>query len=429
MSQNSEIIKVTSIAALGTYFEWYDNFIATTAAAIVWPVVFFAGAGEAMGYALSMASFGATYIVRPIGAYIFGHVGDKYGRRTNLLFCILLMGIGIGGIAILPQRPTLSLIQAIVLLFILRILFGIGLGGEFGGGVSWIAEFARNSKHRGFYTSWMNGTIPLGTLTASAAFLWSQQFSGQQFLIWGWRLPFYVGTVLIIVGVLIRYAFAESPMFKELTEKRQILKLPASHVLKEKWKVIILCALSFLPGYVLTPTMTALFGQAYESAIGIPSSLIFIISIYSSIAFLVGIVGGSLISDKYGRKKAVWLGYGGSLVLIYPYYLLLTTGNIMLITIGWIVYSFVTFIGSAGMTTLLAESFETRFRASGSGLAYQLAALTIGVILVFVYPVFLALGHGVVGSGIYITTLGFALIAIGLIALWPLEETFDKPLK
>ena len=214
-----ELTKVTIAAGIGGVVEYYDFFIASFAAASIWPLIFFSDLGPGAAVAFSILTFGLVYITRPIGAYVFGHVGDRVGRKRTLIYTLFAMGLGLLGIALTPDYSSIGW-SAIALLVFFRLLFGIGLGGEYGGAVSWITEFASRSRWRAFWNMWAT-PVPIGLLFASLepSRIWASSMGGD-FISYGWRILFAIGGVLVIVGLLIRYTVSESPAFREIVERK-----------------------------------------------------------------------------------------------------------------------------------------------------------------------------------------------------------------
>jgi MFS family permease len=379
-------------------FEWYDFFLAAVAAAAVWPKVFFpAKFDPALALALSVASFGLGYLTRPIGAIIFGHIGDKYGRRNTLVATLILMGVASVGTAILPPYASIGMV-ALAMIYIFRLLMGLGLGGESGGAFSWVAEARASSKHRGFWVAWPNAVLALGKLLAIVAFYFaSASLSSPAYLDWGWRVPFALGGVMLMIALLVRLKVMESPMFKQLQSKRSILKYPAFQVVREQWRLIFKLLWLFAYSSVVSSMLILPYSVSYLVARGVDESFANLSVTVGTVALFFSILIGAYVSDIVGRLKVIQIGAVLTIVVLYPYMFLLQTLNPIMIVAGQVlIYLFCE--TQLGVTsTVYVESFATKYRYSGAGLTYQLGGFVAGIMIGVILPIFLVT-FGVVGA-------------------------------
>ncbi|HKJ97198.1 MAG TPA: MFS transporter, partial [Thermoplasmataceae archaeon] len=325
-NSTNALAKVTLAAGFGGFVEYFDFFIASFAAASVWPAVFFSGVHNAsLASALSFASFGVVFLARPVGAFIFGQVADRAGRRTTLLLTMTAMGVGLLGIGLAPPYASIG-VTSIALLFIFRLLFGIGIGGEFGGAVSWITETSKNSKWRPFWNLWAT-PVPLGLLAASLSFAALASFYKASFVTVGWRIPFVFGAALVVIGVVIRYKVAESPFMRDLIDRKAVEASPASQTLKLYWKKIIL--LAFAIGFMITlvSAIEVPFSVRYLATKGLPPVFL---TYATSISFAFGIFTlmlGFVLGSRLGRRNMLVLGASWALVSVIIFFPLVNTMN------------------------------------------------------------------------------------------------------
>src|SRR6202022_1796016 len=241
-------------AAVGTSIEWYDFFLYTAAAALVFPKLFFPTSNPSTGLLLSFSTYFVGFAARPVGAAIFGHYGDRLGRKVTLIATLLTMGIGTVLIGLLPTYTQLGVWSAVILT-LLRALQGIGIGGEWGGSVLMAMEWNAGGK-RGFVGSWPQFGVPVGLVLSTGAFLVFNALTGSQFLVWGWRIPFLLSIVLIAVGLYIRLGILETPVFSKLLDTQHLEPAPVTEVLRRNWREVVLVALARLgqntPFYIFT---------------------------------------------------------------------------------------------------------------------------------------------------------------------------------
>jgi MFS family permease len=412
-----------SAATFGSLFEYYDFFLAATAAAIVWPKIFFpATLDPATVLAVSVATFGIGYFGRPVGAFVFGHFADKMGRRNMMIWNLMLMGVASVGIGLLPPYAAMGSF-ALAMLFLFRFLVGIGIGGEAGGAFSWILEARPNSKHRGFWVCWPAAVNNLGKLVSIFVFyILAVLVSPTAFLDWGWRIAFYLGAALLVIGIIIRVKILESPMFQQLQAKRAVLKYPAVQVIKEQGRGIfkmlwLLAYIVVVPGFIILP-----YSVSYLTKIGVSEVFATLsVTIGALAAFLTTLLG-AFISDYAGRLKVLRVGAILTIAAFFPYFWMLGTLNTVWILIAQAMLYGIEDFGYGSVTALFTESFHTKYRASGTGLTYQFAILVAGVLVAVILPALLVT-YGVVGAWQPMVWISIGITALAIAASFFVKET------
>jgi len=385
-------------ASVGSLFEWYDFYLAAAAAVMVWPKIFFpAQMSSVLALALSVSSIGIGQLSRPVGGVLFGHYADKIGRRNMLVWNLIFMGVASVGTAMLPPYASMGSF-ALVMLFVFRFLIGVGIGGEAGVAWSWIAEARPNSKHRAFWISWPAAVLVLGKLLSIFVFyILAVVVSPAAFLDWGWRVAFYLGAVLVAVGLVIRAKILESPMFQQLRAKRAVLKSPLVQVIKEQWRKII--TMLWIDWYcIAVPSMIILpYSVSYLTKIGVDEIFATLsVTIGTAVAFFT-ILLGALISDYVGRLKVIRIGGILTIAAFFPYFWMLNTLNAAWILAAQALLYGTEDLGHGVNEALYTESFATKYRASGIGITYQLSGFLAGVLSAIILPIFIVT-YGVVGA-------------------------------
>ncbi len=413
----SDLAKVASAASIGSLVEWYDFFIAGSAAATVWPAIFFPKSSASAALALSFSTFAVTYLARPIAAFTFGHFGDRAGRRTTLVWTLLTMAVAMFGIALTPAYASIGIV-APILIALFRFVQGFGIGGEWQGGVVWVAEFTAGRKTRGFWTSVVQLANSLGLSIGTLAFYIASIYApGPAFEQWGWRVPFAVGGAVVIAGAIIRYRMAESPLFHRLQASGAMEKHPAVTVLRDNWKNIIL--LSFVISFVVVVENLNLnpVGLSYLAAKGLkPPANLFIVgaaAAFSAIPLLLG----AIWSDQTSRRRPMLVGIILTLFMVYPFYLLVNTGSFAYAALGAVALLAFPYIAYGVFPIAFSEFFPTKYRYSGVGLAFQIGAIYTGLILVAVVPYILGVAHGLLNAWPYLAGLSMLMTVVALICL------------
>jgi metabolite-proton symporter len=374
--RRSQVRRALVASTVGTSIEWYDFFLYGTAAALVFPKLFFPGASNYAGVLASFATYAVGFAARPVGAAIFGHWGDRIGRKATLITTLLTMGIASALIGLMPSYNSIGF-WAPTILVILRILQGLGVGGEWGGSVTLSMEWG-NPRRRGFIVHWPQVGVPIGLLLSTGAVSLFSHISGDAFNSWGWRVPFLLSVVLIGIGLWIRLGVLESPLFAREVEGKRVEKQPVLEVIKRQPKEILLSAMlrmsEQMPFYIFTVfvleygTDTLGFGKNFlTNSVALAAA----VSLFSVPFF-------GHLSDRIGRKRMYMIGAAVTALWAIPYFALLNAQVAGLAVIA-IVLSLVPHDMQYGpQAALIAESFTTRVRYSGAGLGYQLASVVAG---------------------------------------------------
>jgi MFS transporter, MHS family, shikimate and dehydroshikimate transport protein len=410
---------VAAAASLGTFFDYYDVFVAASAAALVWPSVFFSGLGEGTAIGLSLGAFGVNFIVRPLGAFVFGNYGDRVGRKRVLTWTLILASLGTLGIGLLPASASIG-IAAPMLLYVFRLVYGLGLGGEWGGAIAWVAEFS--SSRRGVWTGLVQLAAPLAGVVSSLSFVAVLLLPYSQFLAWGWRIPFVIGSLVAVVGFIIRSRMQESPLFKELLAKNEVMRRPAMESLRAFGPRIAGLTIAILYLFTFFAFFSVPYALSYMIASGLSSQLsnqLFTISLAFGV---VGCFGGSALSDRFGRKKVVAASLAISLAMIYPWIVLVGSGDRFSAEIGLALMTVGLELGNGAIGAFLAESFPSRVRYSASGIAYSVSGTIGGMFSGILLPVLIGL-YGVKGAIVPGAVLCVAVAALSVALLVVLRET------
>jgi len=374
--QSAMVIRAVIAAAVGTSIEWYDFFLYGVTAALVFPQLFFPRSDPYTGALLSFSTYFVGFAARPVGAAIFGHVGDRVGRKSSLIATLLLMGISTACIGLVPGYQRIG-IWGGVLLTIFRALQGIGVGGEWGGSVLLTAEWGER-RRRGFLTSWTQFAAPAGMVLANGALAAMTAISGEGFLTWGWRLPFLLSFVLVGIGFYIRTGILETPVFARIQSEGRVERTPVSQVLRRNWREVILTALlrsgQQTPFYIFT-TYVLTYGT---QVLGFSSGLLLNFVMLQALVSMLDIPLLGHISDLMGRRRMTAIGC--CLMIVYPfvYFSLLDTRSIVLVFLAILIALPIQDLQYAPQAALIAESFPGRLRYSGASLGYQLASITAG---------------------------------------------------
>jgi metabolite-proton symporter len=371
------LLRAVIASTIGTTIEWYDFFLYGVASGLVFAKLYFPNQDPLVGTLNAFAIYAVGFLARPVGAAIFGHFGDRLGRKSTLIITLLLMGIATFLVALVPTYDAIGIWGAI-LLTALRFIQGVGVGGEWGGSVLMSMEWARTNKHRGFLASWPQFGVPAGLFLANLAVLAFSQMAGPAFLAWGWRIPFALSAVLVVVGLWVRLAVLETPVFRRLERENKIENAPILEVIAKQPKEILLSALVRLgqqtPFYIFT-TYVFSYGTAVLKA---PRDLLLTAVLAASVLSLFTVPLFGHLSDRMGRRRIYAIGTVATAIYGFVYFGLLNTGVPSLIFLA-IFLSLVPHDMLYGpQAALIAESFTPRLRYSGASLGYQLASVIAG---------------------------------------------------
>jgi metabolite-proton symporter len=374
---SAQLRKAVIAATVGTTIEWYDFFIYGTAAGLIFPKLFFPNSDPLVGTLAAFSTYFIGFVGRPIGAAIFGHYGDRIGRKATLIATLLLMGIATFLIAFVPGYDSIGIWGAVILT-VLRTLQGIGVGGEWGGSVLIAMEWSKGDKRRGLVASWPQFGVPCGLFLSNLAILAFSAWSGADFIAWGWRVPFILSIVLVGIGLWIRLGILETPVFQKLVEDKKIEKAPMLEVIKKQPRPIILSALLRMaeqaPFYIFTAFIFA-YGTG---ALKMPRDLVLTAVLVASCVSFITIPLSGHISDRIGRRKMYLIGAAATGVFGFLYFAMLGTLSPTLVFVA-IVLSLIPHDMMYGpQAALIAEAFTPRLRYSGASMGYQLASVIAG---------------------------------------------------
>ena len=364
-------------STIGTAIEWYDFFLYSTVTGLVFAKLYFPHSDPWVGTLEAFAIYAVGFVARPIGAAIFGHYGDRIGRKSTLIATLLLMGLATFAVALVPTYESIGIWGAVILT-VLRFIQGIGVGGEWGGSVLMSMEWAHSNHSRGFITSWPQFGVPCGLFLANLAVLAFSHMSGEQFLSWGWRVPFFLSLILVGVGLYIRLGIFETPVFAKLLAERKVERTPILEVIRRYPKEIILSAFARMaeqaPFYIFTA-----FVFAYGTkALNLSRDFLLTTVLAASVLSFFAIPFFGHLSDRIGRRKMYIIGAIVTGVYGFIYFGLLNTGAVAVIFIA-IFLSLVPHDMMYGpQAALIAESFPGHLRYSGASLGYQLASVIAG---------------------------------------------------
>ncbi len=372
--------RVTFASLAGTTLEFYDNFIYGTAAALVFPKIFFVNNTPGMALLLSFLSYGIAYAARPLGAILFGHYGDKLGRKWMLVLALLMMGFSTFSVGLLPSYATGG-IWSVIALCILRLFQGIALGGEWGGAALMVNEFAQDSKWKGMLGSMVQLASPLGFLLASGLFaILAFLMSEDAFLSWGWRIPFLLSALLIILGFYVRVSIDESPEF--LANQKiapQQSEVPLMSVIRYHWKQLLL-AIGTRIGSDSAFYIFALFLQVYLPMRGIPKQVALQASITAAIGQMIGIPIFGYLCDKVGTRTVLLFGGLANIAWVFAHFMFIDTYSSGLILSSTFIALFLLAALWAPLAAHLPPMFPVDVRFTGTAVGYQAASIFGGAL-------------------------------------------------
>ncbi len=416
-SEHSAHLRRAVIAStVGTTIEWYDFLIYSTMTGLVFGKVFFSGSDPMIDTLKAFGVYFIGFVARPIGAAIFGHYGDRIGRKATLIVTLLMTGIATAAVGLIPGYDSIGIWGAVILT-LMRLIQGIGVGGEWGGSVLLAMEWARTNKNRGFIASWPQFGAPAGLFLANLMVLLFSWISGDQFLVWGWRIPFLISIVMVGVGLWIRLGILETPVFQRILDRQETARAPVLEVFKRQPGTIALTALLRLaeqsPGYIFNAFIFTYGTQV----LGASRNLLLTGLITATALGFMWVTVAGAISDRIGRRQMYIIGCVFVAVFTFAYFAMLDTKLPLMIFIA-VALSFIPVMTMYGPeAALIAEAFTPRLRYSGASIGYQLASIIAGGPAPFISTYLFATYHSTFPIGIYVVIC--AVISIGATLMLP----------
>ncbi|MFB9476530.1 MFS transporter [Nonomuraea salmonea] len=409
-----QLVRAVVASAVGTSIEWYDFFLYGFAASTLFAELFFPTSDPTTGLLLALGTYFGGFAARPIGAAIFGHYGDRIGRKAALITTLVTMGVATALVGLVPTYEQIG-IWGGILLTLLRLLQGISVGGEWGGSVLLATEWGKTrGGKRGFLGSWPQFGVPVGLVLGYLAL----QIFEPLHPYWGWRIPFLLSIVMAAVGLYIRLGILETPVFAKVMKENKVERVPVKEVLVKNWREIVLSALlrtgQQAPFYIFT-----VFILTYATtALGFEASDVYTYVIVAGLVSLVTVPFWGYISDLVGRRHLYIVGAALMVVWSFVYWPLLDTRVPALVFLAIVLAAPIHDIQYGPQATFIAESFTGRLRYSGASLGYQLASLTAGgpapLIAVWLYATY--------KSSFAIAVYMAICAAISVVAAWALKD-------
>jgi MFS family permease len=374
---SAQLRKAVIASTIGTTIEWYDFFIYGTAAGLIFGKLYFPNEDPLTATLAAFGTYFIGFVGRPIGAAIFGHYGDRIGRKATLIATLLCMGIATFLIAFVPTYASIGIWGAVILT-ILRMIQGIGVGGEWGGSVLMSMEWARTHSQRGLVASWPQFGVPAGLFLANLSILVFSTLSGDQFATWGWRIPFALSIILVGVGLWIRLGILETPVFQELLNNNRIERAPILEVIRLQPKEIILSALVRMAEQAPFYIFTAFIFAYATGTLHMSRDLILTAVLVASCVSFITIPLSGHVSDRIGRRKTYMIGAAAVGLFGFLYFGMVDTALPVAVFIAIVLSLIPHDIQYGPQAALIAEAFTPRLRYSGASLGYQLASLIAG---------------------------------------------------
>jgi MFS family permease len=416
----AQLRRAVVASTVGTTIEWYDFLVYGQMAALVFPRLYFPSSDPLTGTLEAFAVFAVGFATRPVGAAIFGHYGDRIGRKAALIATLLLTGLSTFLVGCVPTYQEIG-IWGPVLMVALRFIQGIGVGGEWGGSVLLSMEWARTEKHRGFIAAWPQWGGPAGFFLANLAILAFSRMSGDQFLSWGWRVPFWLSLVMVAIGLWIRLGILETPIFRKVIADERVARAPVIEVFKHQPKEIALTALARMgqmgPAYVYGAFILTYGIRVIDAS----RDFLLVVLLISSFLSLFTIPFSGYLSDRFGRKRVYMFGAAATGLFAFGYYALFNTAVPGLIILASLVAFAFHDLMWGPLAALTAECFTPRLRYSGASIGFQLAAVFAGGPAPLIATAILA----ATGSGEAIALYIFTSAVISLAATAALPENRD----
>lgn len=416
--------RVTTAVLLGSALEWYDYFLYGAAAALVFGQVFFPTSSPTASLLLSLATFGAGFVARPVGAIVFGHMGDKHGRRPALIATLLLMGLSTTAMALIPSHAMIG-VGAPALLVVLRLLQGMGSGAEYSGASVFAVEYAPPGR-RGLFGSFSAAGVYLGLVLSSGALLLTTALTTDaQFASWGWRLPFLASLVLIGLGMWIRLRLEETPEFEHATEDAAPEKAPLLTLVRTQWRSMLL-----VMGLVAAPLSLShlyqVFALSYMDAAGYDRATGTTGLVIAGFTVMATAPLAGIASDRFGRRPVLLAGAVWAAAFAFPFFMLVDTGSPVLAVLALALAQG----GSVGIMfgvqgVILSELFATASRYSGAAVSREVAAILFGGFAPLIAVSLATLDGGASWPvGLYVVVLA----TITFVAAWLAPETYRRDL-
>jgi metabolite-proton symporter len=409
---------------IGTSLEWYDFFLYSTAAAVVFNRLFFPSASPVTGTLLAFTTAAVGFVARPLGGIVFGHLGDRRGRKQVLVLTLLLMGTATVLIGALPTYASVG-VAAPVLLAVLRFLQGLGLGGEWGGAVLMTLEHGAAGR-RGLNTSWPQVGVPAGNLLAAGALgLLGAVLSDDAFLSWGWRLPFFLSGILVLAGLWIRLSVAESPLFTEVERTGTTVRMPLVEVVRRHPRQLLVAMAARIGTDVAFYTFTVYSLVYVTGTVGRERSVGLTAVLVGSAFQLVLIPAFGGLSDRFGRRPVYAVGAVAAAAWAFAFFPLLRTGSTPVIVLA-VVVALLTHAAMYGpQAAFIAELFATELRYSGASMGYQVAGVLGGGIA----PIVAIALVRATGTSFAVSVYVLAMVVLTLVALAVAPETSERAVR
>jgi MFS family permease len=416
----TQLRRAVIASTVGTTIEWYDFLLYGQMAAIVFAKLYFPSSDPLTGTLQSFVVFAVGFAARPIGAVIFGHYGDRIGRKAALIATLLLTGLSTFLVGCVPTYEQIGIWGAVVLVA-LRFIQGIGVGGEWGGSVLLSMEWARTSKNHGVIAAWPQFGGPAGFFLANLAILAFSQLSGDQFLSWGWRVPFWLSLIMVVIGLWIRLGILETPIFQQLLAEQRVARVPVVEVFKRHPKEVFLTAFARM-GQMAPVFVYAAFVFPYGlQVVHLSRDFILLVLLIGSFMQLFTVPLSGFLSDRLGRKRVYIFGAIATGLFAFPYFAMFNTAIPALTILATMLAFFFHDMMWGPLAALTAEVFTPRLRYSGASIGFQLAAVFAGGPAPMIATALLA----ATGSGYVIALYIFSCAIVSIVATAMLPSTRD----